>query len=520
MLGPVLKAVVRAVTRHWRGYALGVLSVAFVTLVIGALQPPWHIANLSMLYLVGVLVTASLAGSGPAIFASLAAFLAFDWSFVEPVHTFAVAEPTEWLALLLFLVTGAITGELAGGQRRRAIDAAEREREATLLYAVTGVLVGPDLVPALRSVADQLRDALRLRAVVIEATTEAGEQRVTSGDAEVVRRSIGSIRTWMASSASSARPARQRWIRIVPPTGGVADDHRVHVVPLRSGERRIGALAIVRGDTTVESANDRLLTAIAAQIANAIERARLRHGATQAEVLQRTDSLKTALLNAVSHDLRTPLASIIASAGSLRQQDVEWTDAERETFAADIEEQATRLSRIVTNLLDLSRMESGTLRPERGWYDLGALLDDVVGRLRPLAADHFLSVSVPEELPPVPLDYVEIDEVLSNLIENAIRHTPRGTTIELSARAEDGHAIVEVSDDGPGIPPEALPQVFDPFVRLSVRSGPKSGMGLGLAVARGLVEAHGGRIAARPRTGGGVVFRFTLPLEAPVPALR
>lgn len=515
-----MKAVETAVTRRWRGYALGLVSVVVVTLVIGALQPPWRIANLSMLYLVGVLVTATLAGSGPAIFASVAAFLAFNWFFVEPVHTFAVAEPTEWLALLLFLVTGAITGELAGAQRRRAIEAAEREREATLLYAVAGMLVGPDLVPALRSVADQLREALGLRAVVIEMATAAGEQRVTSGEAEVVRRSIGSIRTWMASSAPSTRPAGKRWIRIVPPTGGVADDHRVHVVPLRSGDRRTGALAIVRGDTTVESANDRLLTAIAGQIANAIERARLQERATQAEVLQRTDSLKTALLNAVSHDLRTPLASIIASAGSLRQRDVDWTDPERETFAADIEEQATRLSRIVTNLLDLSRMESGTLRPERGWYDLGALVDDVVGRLRPLAADHELRVSVPEELPPVPLDYVEIDEVLSNLIENAIRHTPRGTAIQVSARAEDGHAIVEVADDGPGIPPESLPHVFDPFVRLSVQADRRSGLGLGLAVARGLVEAHGGRIGAQPRGGGGVVFRFSLPLEAPVPVAR
>jgi two-component system sensor histidine kinase KdpD len=519
MLAPV-KTVVRAVARHWRGYALGLVSVGIVTLIIGTLQLPWRIANLSMLYLVCVLVTATLAGSGPAIFASVAAFLVFDWSFVEPVHTFAVAEPTEWLALLLFLVTGGITGELAGAQRRRAIEAAEREREATLLYAVAGTLVGPDLVPTLRSVADQLRDALRLRAVVIEVATDSGEQRITSGDAEVVARSLGSLRAWMASSAPSVGAAGRRWIRIVPPTGGVADDHRVHVVPLRSGDRRVGALGIVRGDTTVESANDQLLTAIAAQIANAIERARLRERATQAEVLQRTDSLKTALLNAVSHDLRTPLASIIASAGSLRQQDVDWTDAERETFAADIEEQATRLSRIVTNLLDLSRMESGALRPDRGWYDLGALLDDVVGRLRPTAADHTLLVSVPEELPPVPLDYVEIDEVLSNLIENAIKHTPPGTTIELSARAEDGQAIVEVADDGPGIPLESLPQVFDPFVRLAVRGGAKSGMGLGLAVARGLVEAHGGRIAARPRAGGGAVFRFTLPLEAPVPAMR
>lgn len=515
-----MSAVTDALARRWRGYAIGLASVVLVTTVIGALQPPWHVANVSMLYLIGVLATATVAGSGPAILSSVAAFLAFNWFFVEPVHTLTVAEPSEWFALVLFLLTGAITGQLAGAQRRRALEAREREREATLLYAVAHLLVGPDLTPALSAVADQLREALRLRAVVIEMTTDAGDRRVTSGDSEVVRRSIGGIRTWMASSTTPSHGRTHRWIRIVPPTGGVADDHRVHVVPLRSGDRRIGALAIVRGDTAVESANDRLLTAIAAQIANAIERARLRERATEAEVLQRADSLKTALLNAVSHDLRTPLSSIIASAGSLRQQDVAWTDAERESFAADIEDEATRLSRIVTNLLDLSRMESGALRPERGWYDLGALVDDVVGRHRSQASAHEVRTSVPDDLPPVPLDYVEIDEVLSNLIENALRHTPAGTHIEVSARVEASEAVIEVADDGPGIAPAALPHVFDPFVRLSAVRGKKSGIGLGLAVARGLVEAHGGHLGARPRTGGGVVFRFTLPLEAPVAALR
>ena len=508
-----MKAVGSAVTRGWRGYAIGLLSVAIVTMLIGALAPPWHVANVSMLYLIGVLATATLAGSAPAIVASLAAFFAFNWFFVEPQHTLSVAEPSEWFALLLFLVTGAITGQLAGDLRRRAQEAAQREREATLLYTVAHLLTGVELTPALQAVAEQLREGLRLRAVVIEITTEGGEQRLVSGDSELARRSIGSLRSWIASSADRTPDRGHRWIRVVPPTGGVAGDHRVHVVPLRTGDQRVGALAIVRGDGALRSTNDRLLTAIAAQIANAMERARLRERAMEAEILQRADALKTALLNAVSHDLRTPLASIIASAGSLRQVDVQWTDAERDTFASDIEDQATRLARIVTNLLDLSRMESGTLRPERGWYDLSALVDDVVGRLRSLASGHHVRVAVPEDLPPVPLDYIEIDQVLSNLLENAVRHTPAGTEIEILARVDEGMAVIEVSDNGPGIPFESLAHVFDPFVRLSAIPDGKSGLGLGLAVARGLVEAHGGGLGAQRRTGGGTTFRFTLPLK-------
>jgi two-component system sensor histidine kinase KdpD len=291
-------------------------------------------------------------------------------------------------------------------------------------------------------------------------------------------------------------------------------DERVHAVPLQAGGRRIGTLAIIRASREPRSADDRILASVATQLAGASERSRLRQRATDAEVLRRADELKSALLGAVSHDLRTPLASIVASAGSLRQTDVRWTDAERESFLADIEHEARRLSRIVSNLLDLSRMESGTLHPERSWYDLAALIDDVVGRLRPLTEKHHLEVHVPEDFPPISLDYVEIDQVLSNLIENAARHTRPGTAITVSAAIEGREAVVEVADHGPGVPSDALDRVFEPFFRGSSGGAPR-GTGLGLAVARGLVEAHGGQISVRNRAGGGAIFRFTLPIEQP-----
>jgi signal transduction histidine kinase len=165
----------------------------------------------------------------------------------------------------------------------------------------------------------------------------------------------------------------------------------------------------------------------------------------EAEILQRTDELKTALLNAVSHDLKTPLASIIASAGSLLQEDVAWTGEERHEFARAIEEEAGYLNRLVTNLLDLSRIEAGALRPDKDWHDLGGLIDDVLGRLRTLTARHQVAVDVPEELPPVSLDYLEISDVLLNLIENATKHTPAGTEIRVSAREARGEVQVEVA---------------------------------------------------------------------------
>jgi K+-sensing histidine kinase KdpD len=239
-----MRTVASAVTRQWRGYALGLASVLIVTLVIAALPPSWRVANVSMLYIIGVLATAIVAGRGPAVVTSVAAFLTYNWMFVEPVHTLRVAEPSEWFALVLFLVTGGITGELAGGQRRKSLQAAQREREATLLYAVAHVLTGPDLSTALRAVADQLREALDLSAAVIQYTTEAGEQRITSGDPELIGRSVSSMRAWMASATSPTQGREHRWIRVMPPTRGVRQDDRVHVVPLRAGERHAGALAV------------------------------------------------------------------------------------------------------------------------------------------------------------------------------------------------------------------------------------------------------------------------------------
>jgi two-component system sensor histidine kinase KdpD len=197
---------------------------------------------------------------------------------------------------------------------------------------------------------------------------------------------------------------------------------------------------------------------------------------------------------------------------------VAWSDAERDAFAATIEAEADRLNRLVGNLLDLSRIEAGVLRPEKEWYPLSALVEDVLGRLDPLAADHPIAVDVPDTLPPVLLDYVEIDQVLSNLLENALKYTPPGTPIRLAAHAADDVMTVEVADAGPGIPPAALPRLFDKFYRVASGPGHPRGTGLGLAVAKGLVEAHGGRLQVESAPSQGTRFRFTLPLDTP-PAL-
>lgn len=518
------------VSKQWMGYAVGLVAVAFVSAAIDLLETRVHIENISMLYLLAVFATAIAFGRGPAVVASLAAFLTFNFFFVEPIHTLTVADPAEWVALMFFLITAIITGQLTARERHRAMQAEQREREAVVLYDVVRLMGGPDLDRALHDVAERLRWELRLAAVVIEvADSSEFSVKAMVGEAEARKLAYSTtlVPTRVLSEGSVPTAARRaepgRWTKVVPPSSAsrnkkiFPESERLHVVPVLIGDRRVGNLMLVRQSEAqrFDSTDDRLLSAVAAQLGLAVERARLRREATDMEILRRTDELKTALLNAVSHELRTPLASIIASAGSLRQTDVDWSNEARQQFAEAIDEEARRLNLIVGNLLDLSRIEAGSLRAEKSWHDLGALLDDVLARLRPITENHIISTDVQDDLPPVLLDYVQIDQVLSNLIENAVRYTPAGTEIVISARCSGGQLRVEVADRGPGIPQSALPHLFEPFYRANSSTTSSKGTGLGLAVARGLVEAHGGLIWVENRQDRGALFTFTLPLTIP-----
>jgi two-component system sensor histidine kinase KdpD len=306
-------------------------------------------------------------------------------------------------------------------------------------------------------------------------------------------------------------------VRIVHPARGARVPDYVHLVSIKVHDRRFGALLLVDPDGHFDSTDDRLVSLAAAQIGIAVDRARLRQEATEAEILRRTDELRRALLNAVSHDLRTPLATIMASASSLRQNDVVWTEEERQGFAQAIEQEADRLNRLVGNLLDLSRIEAGSLQPQKSWEDLEALIQDTVDRLRSVTARHSLQIDMPKDLPPVWIDPVEIGQVIYNLIENATKYAPPETEIELEVRRIPGALAIVVSDRGPGIPPQSIPHLFDPFYRVMDGRPRPQGLGLGLAIVRGLVEAHGGRVWVENRPGGGAQFTFTLPFSAATP---
>lgn len=495
----------------WGAYALSLAAVIGLSLVIAAVIGTFHVDRLSILYLIVVLAAATRLGRGPAILASLAAFVIYDWAFTEPYHQLAIDDPDEWISLGLFLLTALVASELAANERARTEQAEGREREAKLLFDTLRLLGGPDLDESLRAVADRIRVELRLDGVAITLSVGPLLHDVHAG-------ATGSGRETRALFGSGHGA---RWIRVVRPgTTMIRSGDLSSEIRIGDATKTSGKLTLLRhAGATPTPGETRVLAVIAASLHSVAQRSELAETTTRAEVLRRADELKSALLAAVSHDLRTPLASIIASAASLRQPDVQWTDAERRAFVGDIEAEARRLARIVDNLLDLSRLESGTLRPERDWYDVAALVDDVVGRLRPLATAHHLELDVPDDLPPVYLDRVEIDQVLSNLVENALRHTPAGTAIRVTARVLDAQLAIDVVDDGPGIDGRDLPLLFQPFARRA-RTSSRRGSGLGLAVARRLVEAHGGTLSAANAPRGGAWFHVTIPAgDAPSAAV-
>jgi two-component system sensor histidine kinase KdpD len=285
---------------------------------------------------------------------------------------------------------------------------------------------------------------------------------------------------------------------------------------LFSGKRSAGVLLIElpEGKHGLSAAERRIITAFADQLNVAFERYEGQQAAIQAEVLRRTDALRAALLSTVAHDLRTPLGSIKAAATSLLDPPFEWPEEDEREFLKTIVGEVDRINRLVTNLLDMARIEAGQLRPHKEPRQIQEVIETVLERLGPMLERHPVQTRIALSLPTVQMDPVEIDEVLTNLIENAVKYTPQGTPLEVSAEKIGEFLEIAVADRGPGIAPDKMSHLFDRFYR--VTSGAArgvSGTGLGLAIVKGIVEAHGGQVRAENRAGGGMVFTFTLPMR-------
>jgi two-component system sensor histidine kinase KdpD len=506
-------------TPTWPGSAL-VLAVtvgalALTTLAIAILEGDRvGIADASPVYLVAVVAVGALAGTVPAVITAIAAFLLYDLLFTEPVFSVVVADPREWLDLVLFLFVGLVVGRLVSIQHARADEAAQRAAEANTLFALSRSLAtAPSTAEAAPEIADRVREAASLERVWIVAGA-AGVERVLAdtggGSSPPPHPSLTSslVRTpgdepakWVRTHTSERRP------------GPAASDDPLYRVRIEVDDVQLGTVVALRdranGDPTrVET---RVLALAADQIAVSLRRDQLRQTATELEIARQTDSLKTALIDSVSHDLRTPLASIRATAGGLADPDVAWTDETRRGAAVVIDTEAARLDRLVTGLLDLSKIASGAIHPDLEPHELWSIVQPAVERLRPGFGDRSIRIDVPDDLPPVLADAVLLDVVVTNLLDNVVAHARPDAAMAISGTADGDGVRLVVEDGGPGVPDEALATLFERFRRLPVPTeGSRRGLGIGLTVVRGLVDAMAGQVSASRSQLGGLAVTIRL----------
>jgi two-component system sensor histidine kinase KdpD len=511
----------RRIGRRQVGLLLGVAipSLAAATIAVGLLERYLGVPNASSVYLVAVVATAIVAGAPGAVVASVAAFLLYDFFFTFPYYTFTIRDPEEWLSVVLLLFVGIVVGQLAALQRSRTEEARAREREARALFQVSHALATRESTAAvLTAIAQILRDETGMERVWVALGNDP--ERVAA-DSSVDQRPALPAHQRVLRRMPGNEPAQ--WLRVHQPSqsgagraNGILEAYRVKV---EADGAVIGSIWALRDRSqgAPDRTETRLLAAAADQTGQALAHDRLAAEARAAEVAHQSDELKSALLQSVSHDLRTPLATIRAAAGTLRPGTGLSQDDQTESVDA-IDREVEYLNRMVTNLLDLSRIEAGSLRAERDIFELDDLVGPTLERLRPRLAGHPLDIDL--QAPPVNVDPIFLDEAVINALENAIKYTPPDTRIRVQAMALGDEPFVRltVEDAGQGVPAEHLPRLFDTFYR--VPGGPRSsrsGTGIGLAVVRGLIEATGGRVAARRGELGGLAIDLDLPIAA-VPA--
>jgi two-component system, OmpR family, sensor histidine kinase KdpD len=450
----------RGLARHAAAVLCSSAAVALVTAAIYALEQVAPVLSLGVLYVFAVLPVALLFGLEYAIPVSVASMLAFNWFFLPPRHTLRLADGENWVALAVYLATAIVVSGLAARSRRREAEAVRRAREAALLAEVAGRLLETDRVQS------ELRDIAARVAVVL--------------DARHARIELNSVR----------RPE--------PPQ--VAHE-------LQAGDRTVGRLFVEGADDS--QAGVRVLPGLASLLAVAIDRERLRRQAVEAETLRRSDAIKTVILRAVSHDLRSPLTAILAATEGLEHQSLDLDDTARAALLTTIEVEAKRLDRLVANLLDLSRLELGAAEPKPELWTVDGIVGQALAELGSRAER--VDVSLDADLPPVEVDGAQIEHVLVNLLDNALEFSSPADPVTLSGEQRNGDVVLKVVDRGPGLSDGDLERIFEPFEQGRT---PGRGTGLGLAIAKGFAQANGARLVAERGREGGASFVLSVPSSA------
>jgi two-component system sensor histidine kinase KdpD len=489
--------------RPWIRYFWGLLLVAIATGLSALISPYISPTNLIVIFLLAVVLAAFYLGRGPAILASVLGVAAFDYFFVPPFLTLAVSDAEYLLTFLGLLAVGFVISQLTSLVRGQAQAAQQREVQTVALYEL-----GRDLTEI------SGLEAATQTAIAHLSQTFGMEVAIFLPVAGVLK--VYAANTKLAVSADDLAVAAWTFEHGQPAGRGTETLPEVskRYQPLKTMRGAVGVLGIKPPSPHLLLTRDQLRTldAFANQIALAIERARLADQARQTEMLEITDKLQNALLNSISHDLRTPLVSITGALSSLADDQVTLDESARRSLIETAGEEADRLNRLVGNLLDMTRLESGAMRVRRDACDIqdlvGSSLEEVGSRLDGRA----ISVDVPDDLPLVSMDFVLLERVLVNVIDNGLKYSPPGSPLGIRAHLAGAFIEITVADRGVGIPPEDLSRIFDKFYRVQ-RPENVTGTGLGLAICKGIVDAHGGFISAENRPGGGAILTIALPVE-------
>ena len=558
--------------QRWKRYLidniLAVVAILLISVLISWFQLYYHIPNITLVYLLIVLWIAHRYGLRAAILVTIVACLSLDFFLLHPFFSLNIAQVEEAQNLLLFLLLAIMISYIFSRQRERAREAHRREQEARTLYEsglrdraeevnhreqemrtfyklLQATNDEKDLKYQLNLIAQAIVDAFSFYGVSTCAillpdcnkkmslqTSAPQSDNLTkfSSDEEA---SIGWVmahgQTVVLSNEPLISRAKSSYIRKVivgRNLKGRIVRHSIRLVPLKAGQKVLGVLRLVIEDVSnpqllaVENSFDIELELSDPQrefflklldlAVSIIERTRIQQENLHIELWKQTEKLHASIISSISHDLRTPLSTIMGTATSLLQGGMLWeNETERKIALKNIEREADRLDHFVDNLLDMSCIEGGALKPKKVLYVIDALILETIDYMQPLLCGRSIELDVPD-LPPVELDPIRIGQVLSNLIENAVHYTPIESSIEIHARTNGEQMLISIADRGPGIKANDIERIFEKFYRSHPTYPP--GSGLGLAVCRGLVEAHNGRIWAENRDCGGAIFHFTLPL--------
>ncbi|KQQ34307.1 histidine kinase [Rhizobium sp. Leaf306] len=478
-------------------------AVAIGTLLDRALD----VQNLALVFLMGVLASAIRGGLGPGLYASFIGALAFNFFFLEPRYTFTIRDPESVVALLSFLGTAVVASNLAASVQRQAIAARQRARTTEDLYLFSKKLAGTGtLDDVLWATAFQIASMLKVRVVIL----------LPENDTLAVRAGYPPDDTLVDADIAAAKWTWEH----NRPAGRAADTlpgaKRLYL-PLRTGRGAIGVVGLDndRQGPLLTPDQQRLFDALADQAALAIERIQLVADVDKAKLAAETDKLRTALLTSLSHDLKTPLSAVLGSASTLKDFGANLTDHSRDELLTTVIEESERLNRFIVNLLDMTRIGSGAMEPNFALHYVGDIVGTALKRAQKITADHKLKVAIPSEMPMIRSDPVLLEQALFNLIDNAAKYAPEGTTIEVLGWSDAKYVTLAVLDEGPGIPDADLERVFDTFYRVRKIDHVKAGTGLGLSISRGFIEAMGGRLTAGNRQAGeGAIFTIRMPIPA------